>query len=77
MRAVVAYDVACLMKYKGLALADACEQVVGSTLREMGGEGGLIAVDHMGNVSLPFNSEGMYRAWITSGCEAQVAIYRD
>ena len=43
----------------------------------MGGEGGLIAVDRMGNVSLPFNSEGMYRAWITSGREAQVAIYRD
>ncbi|HEX7314149.1 MAG TPA: isoaspartyl peptidase/L-asparaginase [Pyrinomonadaceae bacterium] len=77
MRAVAAYDVACLMKYKGLTLADACEQVVGLTLREMGGEGGLIAVDHMGNVSLPFNSEGMYRAWITSGREARVAIYRD
>lgn len=77
MRAVAAYDVACLMKYKGLTLADACEQVVGLTLREMGGEGGLIAVDHLGNVSLPFNSEGMYRAWITSGREAQVAIYRD
>ncbi len=77
IRTVAAYDVACLMKYKGLTLDDACAQVVSQTLREMGGEGGLIAVDHMGNVTLPFNSEGMYRAWITSGHEAQVAIYRD
>jgi beta-aspartyl-peptidase (threonine type) len=77
IRTVAAYDIACLMKYKGLALDDACEQVVGRTLHEMGGEGGLIALDHMGNLSLPFNSEGMYRAWITSKQEAQVAIYRD
>ena len=77
MRAVVAYDVACLMKYKGLTLAEACAEVVGVTLREMGGEGGLVAVDALGNVALPFNSEGMYRAWITSAHAAQVAIYGD
>jgi beta-aspartyl-peptidase (threonine type) len=77
MRAVVAYDVACLMKYKGLTLKDACEQVVNVRLREMGGEGGLVAVDFAGNVALPFNSEGMYRAWITSESAAQVAIYGD
>lgn len=77
IRTVAAYDVSCLMKYKGLTLIEACEQVVGVTLGELGGEGGLIAVDHQGNVSMPFNSEGMYRAWITSGHEAQVAIYRD
>jgi beta-aspartyl-peptidase (threonine type) len=77
IRTVAAYDIACLMKYKGLTLHDACELVVGRTLSEMGGDGGLIAVDHAGNVALPFNSEGMYRAWITSEQEAQVAIYRD
>jgi beta-aspartyl-peptidase (threonine type) len=77
IRTVAAYDVVCLMKYRSLTLDDAGEQVVGQTLYEMGGEGGLIAVDHMGNVSLPFNSEGMYRAWITSEHEAQIAIYHD
>lgn len=77
IRTVAAYEAACLMKYKGLTLNDACAQVVYQTLHEMGGEGGLIAVDQMGNVALPFNSEGMYRAWITSSQEAQVAIYRD
>ncbi len=77
IRAVVAYDVACLMKYKGLSLAAACDEVVNATLRELGGEGGLIAVDGAGHVALPFNSAGMYRAWITAGREAEIAIYRD
>lgn len=75
MRAVVAYDVACLIKYKGLTLKEACEQTINQTLREMGGEGGLVAVDRMGNIALTFNSEGMYRAWVTSKQEAQVNIY--
>jgi len=77
IRTVSAYDVACLMKYKNLPLEEACEQVVNVTLREMGGEGGLIAVDCAGNVALPFNSEGMYRAWVTSDGVLHVAIYRD
>lgn len=76
IRTAAAYDVAALMKYAGLTLEEACGRVVGVTLGGMGGEGGLVAVDHGGRVSLPFNSEGMYRAWVTSGCEAQVAIYR-
>ena len=77
IRTVTAYDVACLMKYKNLTLGDACNQIVNVTLRDMGGEGGLIAVDHSGNVVLPFNSEGMYRACITSDGAPHVAIYRD
>lgn len=77
IRTLAAYDVACLMKYKNLTLGAACEQVVNTTLREMGGEGGLIAVDRAGNIALPFNSEGMYRAWVTTKSAPQVAIYRD
>jgi beta-aspartyl-peptidase (threonine type) len=76
MRAVAAYDVACLMKYGGLSLAAACERTVNETLREMGGEGGLIAVDALGNIALPFNSEGMYRAWVSSEHATVVEIYR-
>jgi beta-aspartyl-peptidase (threonine type) len=76
MRTLAAYDVACLMKYKNLTLDAACAQVVNTTLREMGGEGGLIAVDRAGNIALPFNSEGMYRAWVTTRSAPQVAIYR-
>jgi L-asparaginase / beta-aspartyl-peptidase len=62
MRAVVAYDISCLMEYKGWSLRQACEYVVQGKLVELGGEGGLIAIDAQGNMELPFNSEGMYRA---------------
>jgi beta-aspartyl-peptidase (threonine type) len=75
IRAVVAYDVSCLMAYKGLSLKEACDYVVQDKLKTMGGEGGLIAVDKAGNVTLPFNSEGMYRAWRNQAGEGEVAIF--
>jgi beta-aspartyl-peptidase (threonine type) len=43
----------------------------------MGGEGGLIALDVNGNVEMPFNSEGMYRAKKISGEDLYVGIYND
>lgn len=75
IRGVVAYDIACLMEYRNLPLAEACRIVLFDKLLPVGGEGGLVAVDAAGNVVLPFNSEGMYRAWKTSGGEEGVAIY--
>jgi beta-aspartyl-peptidase (threonine type) len=77
IRAVVAHDVACLMEYRGLSLAEACRVVVNDKLVRIGGEGGLVAVDAAGNVALPFNSEGMYRASISSHSELYVGIYHD
>ncbi|NML64770.1 isoaspartyl peptidase/L-asparaginase [Hymenobacter sp. RP-2-7] len=75
MRAVVGYDVACLMEYKGLSLAEACRVVVHDKLAPVGGEGGLIAADAAGHLALPFNSEGMYRASHSMAGEELVAIY--
>jgi len=75
IRAVVGYDVACLMEYRGLSLAEACRVVVHDKLAPVGGEGGLIAVDAAGNLALPFNSEGMYRASRNAAGEEQIAIY--
>jgi beta-aspartyl-peptidase (threonine type) len=77
MRAVVAYDVSCLMEYKGLSLHDACHTVVKEKLVKLGGEGGLIAVDGKGNFELCYNSEGMYRGVRTSEGINKVAIYKD
>jgi beta-aspartyl-peptidase (threonine type) len=75
IRSVAAYDVACLMEYKGLSLKEACEQVVKQKLVKLGGEGGLIAIDHNGNIELCFNSEGMYRASLKEGEEPYLGIY--
>ncbi len=76
IRAVAAYDVACLMEYKNLSLEEACRVVVHDKLGPAGGEGGLIGIDAAGNTTLSFNSEGMYRACRTEGGEAVVAIYK-
>ncbi|MCC5906338.1 MAG: isoaspartyl peptidase/L-asparaginase [Balneolaceae bacterium] len=58
---VVAYDVSCLMEYAGMSLEEATNEAIFIRLKKLGGEGGLIAVDAQGNISLPFNTEGMYR----------------
>jgi beta-aspartyl-peptidase (threonine type) len=75
MKTLAAYDVAARMKYKNLHLSAAANEVV-KNLRSIGGEGGLIAVDRFGNVALPFNSEGMYRAFVTSDGETFIEIYK-
>ena len=75
LRAVVAYDISCLMEYKSLSLREACDVVVHKKLIDMGGEGGLIAIDLHGNSALPFNSEGMYRGY-KSDNEEVVKIYK-
>ncbi|AUV25634.1 beta-aspartyl-peptidase [Citrobacter sp. RHBSTW-00678] len=77
IRALAAYDIAALMDYGGLSLSEACERVVMEKLPALGGSGGLIAVDHEGNVALPFNSEGMYRAWGYAGDTPTTGIYRE
>jgi beta-aspartyl-peptidase (threonine type) len=76
IRAVVAYDISCLIEYKGVSLQEACEIVVQQKLVKIGGEGGLIAVDAKGNIDLPFNSEGMYRGMVRSGEVRSVMIYK-
>lgn len=75
MVGVTAYDVAARMKYKGLSLADASKEAI-EHLTEIGGEGGFVAVDAFGNVVLPYNSEGMYRGFVTSNGEIKVEIYK-
>ncbi len=77
IRSVVAYDVSCLMEYKGLSLKEACDFVVMDKLVKIGGEGGLIAIDKNGNIELPFNSEGMYRAKKSEDGELFIGIYND
>lgn len=77
IRALAAYDIAALMDYGGLSLSEACERVVMEKLPALGGSGGLIAIDHEGNVALPFNSEGMYRAWGYAGDTPTTGIYQE
>lgn len=76
IRSVVAYDISCLMEYKNLSLKEACDLVVMDKLVKIGGEGGIIALDSKGNIELPFNSDGMYRASKKQNEEIFIGIYK-
>jgi beta-aspartyl-peptidase (threonine type) len=77
IRMVAAYDVSCLMEYKGKNLNEAINIVVNEKLLKIGGEGGMIGVDAQGNSTMIFNSAGMYRGVRDSEGKNQVAIYRE
>jgi beta-aspartyl-peptidase (threonine type) len=75
LRAVVSYDISCLMEYAGLSLRQACERVILDKLRTMGGEGGIIAVNARGEHEFCFNSAGMYRGVKNGNGLQEVAYY--
>jgi len=76
IRAAAAYDVCARMAYAGATLEAAAGAVVMDTLPAIGGRGGLIAVDRRGGISMPFNTDGMYRGWARVGEAVQTAIFR-
>ena len=76
IRGVVAYDVACLIEHKEMSLLEAANEVIHKRILEIGGDGGLIAVDSKGNIAMQFNTEGMYRATKSSNGKEEVAIYK-
>ncbi|RYD77989.1 MAG: isoaspartyl peptidase/L-asparaginase [Sphingobacteriales bacterium] len=75
IRNVVAKTISDLMEYKGLSVAEA-SKIVLDKVGKMGGDGGLIALDKKGNITMPFNTEGMYRGAITADGKIEVNIYK-
>ncbi|CAG2128180.1 isoaspartyl peptidase/L-asparaginase family protein [Cupriavidus plantarum] len=75
IRTVAAFDVSAQMRYAGLSLEESARRVVMEKLTAINGRGGLIAVDRAGNVTLPFNTEGMYRGIARVGEPVNVWIY--
>nr|WP_315597534.1 isoaspartyl peptidase/L-asparaginase [uncultured Cupriavidus sp.] len=75
IRTVAAFDVSAQMRYAGLTLEESARRVVMEKLTAIHGRGGLIAVDRAGNVTLPFNTEGMYRGVARVGAPVNVWIY--
>jgi len=76
IRAVVAHDISALIEYKGLSTDEAAQTVI-NKVGKLGGDGGVIAIDRMGNIALPFNSEGMYRGWIKGNGKPETRIFKD
>jgi beta-aspartyl-peptidase (threonine type) len=65
------------MEFKSLSIEDAASEVIHKRILKINGDGGLIAVDAKGNITMPFNTEGMYRASKTSKGEKYIAIYKE
>jgi L-asparaginase / beta-aspartyl-peptidase len=77
IRNAVAHDLWAQMAYKGLPLAEAANGIINVKLVAQGGEGGLIAVDKVGNITMPFNSEGMYRGYVKADGTRKTLIFKE
>ncbi len=75
IRTAVAHTISALMEYRGMSLRDAADAAL-KNVADLGGTGGLIAVDHDGNMALPFNTQGMYRGQVGVDGKFAVEIYR-
>lgn len=76
IRLVMAKSVSDRMELAHMNLKDAANEMIMKKLNELGGDGGLIAVDKDGNIAMPFNTEGMYRGYIKSSGEKEIMMYR-
>jgi len=77
IRGAIAHDISAMMAYGGASLQEAAHHVIMEKLTEMGGTGGVIAIDQKGNIAMPFNTAGMYRAYIGGNGKPVVKIYKE
>ncbi len=76
IRYCVGHEIASLIAYKGLSLEQATQQVLGELAGSKVGAG-LVAVDAEGNIVAPYNTDGMYRGWVTEDGLLHVATHGD
>lgn len=77
IRLVMAKTISDRMEFGGQLLQDAAKEMVMKKLPALGGDGGIIAVDKLGNIAMPFCTEGMYRGYVKWNGETAVKIYGD
>lgn len=77
IRHVVAHEISARMLYQGTGLDEAAGGLINGTLREIGANGGVIAVDKDGNISMPFNTTAMYRGFVKSDGSRGTGIFAE
>jgi len=75
IRAVVAHEICARVRLSKVSAAEAARDVIHGQLKDIGGDGGVIVVDRNGELSLEFNTEGMFRGARDSRGRREVAIY--
>ena len=73
----VAADICARVQYQGKSIEQAGNEVIHEVLLPVGGTGGVIIIDVKGNISMPFNTKGMYRAKKSSNTPTYVGIFAD
>ncbi len=68
-------DISALMEYHKLSLKKACQEEI-NKLTKLGGTGGVIGIDRKGNIAMEFNTSGMFRGYVKSTGEREVAIFK-
>ncbi len=77
LRTAAAHAICARVGLRGDALATAAHAVINEEIVALGGDGGAIALDRRGNIAMPFNTSGMYRAWLKPDGTRGTAIFRD
>ncbi|MEK9756582.1 MAG: isoaspartyl peptidase/L-asparaginase, partial [Bacteroidota bacterium] len=70
------YDIAAQIMYKNEELVNA-SKITLDKVKSTGGDGGIIALDKMGNIAMEFNTAGMYRASVDTDGNLTIKIYKD
>jgi len=76
IRNVVCHDISALMQYKGLSINKACSYLIHEKLRDQSADGGVIGIDKQGNISMEFNTDGMFRGYKKSDGKNVVLMYK-
>jgi beta-aspartyl-peptidase (threonine type) len=76
IRQAVAHEISAAMEYGEMRVDRAALRGI-AKVEDLGGDGGVIALDRRGNLAMPFNTEGMYRGYVTRDGEVVTKIYGD
>jgi beta-aspartyl-peptidase (threonine type) len=76
IRQVVAHDISTLIEYARMRVDKAAGTAI-DKVAELGGDGGVIALDRRGNLATPFNTTGMFRGYVTEDGEIVVKLFGD
>ena len=75
IRNVVAYDISSQMEYNNTSIKSASKNTL-QKVKDLGGSGGVVGLDAKGNITMDFNTEGMYRGYKKSNGDSEIKIYK-
>jgi beta-aspartyl-peptidase (threonine type) len=75
IRTVAAYQVSSLLENHNYDLKKAMYKVIHEKIGAIGGDGGMIGIDKNSNISMEFNTPGMYRAYVNKYGEKNILLY--